>query len=74
VIPWSGRSLGCCEAIKEDTVLVTIMHSNNEIGTLQPIERLLVSHERRMWVFHVDAVDSVGVVPVDVQKTGSGMF
>jgi cysteine desulfurase len=58
------------KAIKEDTVLVTIMHSNNEIGTLQPIEEIARITREKNVVFHVDAVDSVGVVPVDVQKLG----
>jgi cysteine desulfurase len=58
------------KAIKEDTVLVTIMHSNNEIGTLQPIEEIARITREKNVVFHVDAVDSVGVVPVDVEKLG----
>jgi len=58
------------KAIKEDTILVTIMHSNNEIGTLQPIEEIARITREKNVVFHVDAVDSVGVVPVDVQKLG----
>jgi len=58
------------KAIKEDTVLVSIMHSNNEIGTIQPIEEIAEITREKNVVFHVDAVDSVGVVPVDVQKLG----
>jgi cysteine desulfurase len=58
------------KAVKEDTVLVSIMHSNNEIGTLQPIEEIARVTREKNVVFHVDAVDSVGVVPVDVQKLG----
>jgi len=58
------------KAIKEDTVLVSIMHSNNEIGTIQPIEEIARVTREKNVVFHVDAVDSVGVVPVDVQKLG----
>jgi len=58
------------KAIKEDTILVTIMHSNNEIGTIQPIEEIARITREKNVVFHVDAVDSVGVVPVDVQKLG----
>jgi cysteine desulfurase len=57
-------------AIKEDTVLVSIMHSNNEIGTLQPIEEIARITRAKNVVFHVDAVDSVGVVPMDVQQLG----
>jgi cysteine desulfurase len=58
------------KAMKEDTVLVSIMHSNNEIGTIQPIEEIARITREKNVVFHVDAVDSVGVVPVDVQKLG----
>jgi len=58
------------KAIKEDTILVSIMHSNNEIGTIQPIEEIARIARDKNVVFHVDAVDSVGVVPVDVQKLG----
>jgi len=58
------------KAIREDTVLVSIMHSNNEIGTIQPIEEIARITRERKVVFHSDAIDSVGVVPVDVQKLG----
>lgn len=61
------------KAIKEDTVLVSIMHSNNEIGTIQPIEEIARITAEKNVVFHVDAVDSVGVVPVDVQKLGADL-
>jgi cysteine desulfurase len=58
------------KAIKDDTILVSIMHSNNEIGTIQPIEEIAkITREKRV-LFHTDAVDSVGLVPVDVQKLG----
>ena len=55
-------------AIRKDTILVTIMHGNNEIGTIQPIEAIgKITRENKV-IFHCDAVDSVGVVPVDVQE------
>ena len=57
-------------AIREDTILISIMHSNNEVGTLQPIEELVKVAKEKKILFHTDAVDSVGVVPVDVQKIG----
>jgi cysteine desulfurase len=57
-------------AIRDDTILVTIMHSNNEIGTIQPIEEIAQITRDRKVIFHSDAVDSVGVVPIDVQKLG----
>ena len=57
-------------AIRKDTILVTIMHGNNEIGTIQPIEAIgKITRENKV-IFHCDAVDSVGVVPVDVQELG----
>ncbi len=57
-------------AIREDTILISIMHSNNEVGTLQPVEELVKVAKEKKILFHTDAVDSVGVVPVDVQKIG----
>ena len=57
-------------AIKDNTILVTIMHSNNEIGTIQPIEEISKITKAKKVIFHTDAVDSVGVVPVDVEKLG----
>jgi cysteine desulfurase len=58
------------KAVQDDTILVTIMHSNNEIGTIQPIAEIARITRERKVIFHCDAVDSVGVVPVDVQKLG----
>jgi len=58
------------KAIIDDTVLVTIMHSNNEIGTIQPIQEIAAITREKGVIFHTDAVDSVGVVPVDVQQLG----
>jgi len=60
-------------AIKDDTVLVTIMHSNNEIGTIQPIQEIARITRERGVILHTDAVDSVGVVPVDVQTLGADL-
>ena len=58
------------EAITKDTILVSIMHSNNETGTIQPIEEIgKITREKKV-IFHSDAVNSVGVVPLDVQKLG----
>jgi cysteine desulfurase len=55
-------------ALRPDTVLISIMHSNNEIGTLQPIAEIgAIAWERRI-PFHTDAVQSVGKVPVDVSE------
>jgi cysteine desulfurase len=46
------------------------MHSNNEIGTIQPIEEIAQITRDKKVIFHSDAVDSVGVVPIDVQELG----
>lgn len=55
-------------AIREDTILITIMYANNEIGTIQPIEEIgKIAREKRI-IFHTDAVQAVGAVPIDVEK------
>jgi cysteine desulfurase len=58
------------EAITDETILVSIMHSNNEIGTVQPIQEISKITKEKKVIFHTDAVDSVGVVPIDVQELG----
>ncbi|MFC1890942.1 cysteine desulfurase family protein [Thermodesulfobacteriota bacterium] len=58
------------EAITEETILVSIMHSNNEIGTIQPISEIAKITKDKKVLFHSDATDSVGVVPIDVQELG----
>ena len=58
------------DAITDQTILVSIMHSNNETGTIQPIEEIAKITRERKIIFHTDAVDSVGVVPMDVQALG----
>lgn len=73
-------------ALKDSTALVTIMHSNNEIGTLQPIREISKAvHEfncdmkernahRPPVLFHSDAAQSLGKVAVDVQRLGVDML
>lgn len=58
------------KAITKETVLVSIMHANNEIGTLQPIEEIGAITRAKGVLFHTDAVASVGWVPVDVKALG----
>jgi cysteine desulfurase NifS len=61
-------------AIKDNTILVSIMYANNEIGTIEPIEELVkVAHEKGV-LFHTDAVQAVGNVPVDVKKLNVDML
>jgi cysteine desulfurase len=61
-------------AITDETILVSIMHSNNETGTIQPIEEIGAITREKKVIFHTDAVDSVGVVPIDVQKMGVNLL
>jgi cysteine desulfurase len=58
------------KAITDETILVTVMHSNNEVGTIQPIKEIARITRERKIPFHCDAVASVGIVPVDVQDLG----
>jgi cysteine desulfurase len=58
------------KAVTKDTVLVSIMHANNEIGTIQPIEEISKITREKGVLFHTDAVASVGWVPVNVQQLG----
>ncbi len=55
-------------AITPKTILITIMYANNEIGVLQPIEEIGKIAKEKGVFFHVDGVQAVGKVPVDVQK------
>jgi cysteine desulfurase len=55
-------------AITNETVLVTIMHVNNEIGTIQPIEEIGKICKKKKVYFHTDAVQSYGKIPIDVKK------
>ncbi len=57
-------------AIRKETVLVSIMYANNEIGTLQPIDEIGKLLEQKDVCFHVDAVAVEGKMPIDVQKSG----
>ena len=56
------------EAITDETILITVMHANNEIGTLQPIEEIGKIAREKGIKFHTDAVQSFGKVDVDVEK------
>ncbi len=57
-------------AITQQTILVSIMHANNEIGTIQPIEELARIARENNILFHTDAAQSTGKIPVDVKKLG----
>lgn len=55
-------------AIKDSTILISIMHSNNEIGTVQPTKEIGEIAHKHGVIFHSDAVQSVGKIPVDVKE------
>lgn len=56
------------KAIREDTALVTIMYANNEIGTLQPIREIAEICREKKVIFHTDAVQAAGHVPINVAE------
>jgi cysteine desulfurase len=62
------------KALRPDTVLISIMHANNEIGTIQPIEEIgKIAAEADVY-FHSDGVQSTGKIPVDVKKLGVDLY
>jgi cysteine desulfurase len=56
--------------ITDDTAVVSVMHANNEIGTIQPVAELAAIVHERGALMHTDAVQSVGKIPVDVRALG----
>ena len=62
------------KALRDDTCLCTVMYANNEIGTVQPVERIGAICRERGVIFHTDAVQAVGHIPVDVQACGADML
>lgn len=61
-------------AIREDTALVTVMYANNEIGTVQPIREIGAVCRERKVLFHTDAVQAIGHIPVDVTADNIDML
>jgi cysteine desulfurase len=57
-------------AITDKTVLITLMYANNEIGTIHPISKIGQLAKEKSVVFHCDAVQAVGKIPVDVERDG----
>lgn len=58
------------KAVTDKTILVSIMHANNEVGTIQPIKQLAAIARHRGIIFHTDCVQTVGHIPVDVHDLG----
>lgn len=57
-------------AIRSDTALITIMHANNEVGTVQPVSEIATIAQKHNIIFHTDAAQSVGKIVTDVSKLG----
>ena len=57
-------------AIRPETILITIMHANNEVGTIQPIEEIAEIARSHAILFQTDAIQSLGKIPVDVKTLG----
>ena len=58
------------DAIRDDTILITVMHANNEVGTIQPITEIGKIAKECEIPLHTDAVQSIGKVPVDCEEMG----
>ena len=62
------------DAITDETILITIMHANNEIGTMQPIAEIgKIARENKIY-FHTDAVQTVGKIPINVNELNVDML
>jgi cysteine desulfurase len=77
VLPVSAEGLVDPEAvraaIRPDTVLVSVMHANNEVGTIQPVEEIGRITREKGVLFHTDAVQSLGRIPFDVEAAGADL-
>jgi cysteine desulfurase len=61
-------------ALRPETILISVMHANNELGTVQPIREIAaVAHEAGI-LFHVDGVQAAGKIPVDVRALGVDLY
>ena len=58
------------EAIRPETILITVMFANNEIGTIQPVAEIAKIAQEKKIYFHTDAVQAIGHVPVNVKELG----
>jgi cysteine desulfurase len=58
------------KAITDKTIMVSVMHANNEVGTIEPIREIAEIAHRRGIYFHTDAVQTVGHIPIDVNELG----
>src|SRR5215831_5031823 len=63
-----------CRALRPETVLISIMHANNELGTLQPIAEIAQIAREAGVLLHVDGVQALGKIPVDMQALGVDLY
>ena len=61
-------------AISKNTILISIMFANNEIGTIEPIKQISKIAKKNNIIFHTDAVQAIGNVPIDVEELGIDML
>lgn len=61
-------------ALREDTILLSVMHANNEVGTIQPVAEIGRLAKAGGALFHVDAVGSLGKIPVDIEAIGADLL
>ena len=61
-------------SIRQDTILISVMFANNEIGTIEPIEEIAKIAHKHGIIFHTDAVQACGNIPIDVQKMDIDML
>ena len=77
VLPVNGEGIVDPEAVRAamrpDTLLVSVMHANNEVGTVQPIEEIGRITREKGVLFHTDAVQSLGRIPFDVESTNADL-
>lgn len=61
-------------ALRPETVLISVMHANNELGTIQPIEEIYAIAREAGVLFHADGVQAAGKIPVDVKALGVDLY
>lgn len=61
-------------ALRPETVLISVMHANNELGTIQPIQEIAAIAREADVLFHVDGVQAAGKIPVDVRSLGVDLY
>ncbi len=62
------------KSVRKDTILITVMFANNEVGTLQPVDEIAEIAREKGVLFHTDAVQAVGKIEVDVKRMGVDML